>query len=485
MTEISKLHPQAIWENFDKLCAVPHPSGHLDKIQQFLLDWAAERGIEAFKDAGENIVMRKPATPGMENRKVVTMQAHMDMVPQKAKDSTHNFETDPIQPYIDGEWVKARGTTLGSDDGMGVATIMAVMEDKELQHGPIEGFITADEETTMYGVNHMEPGTLHGDYLMNLDNETEGEFVIGSAGGINLTAQLEYDPVAPQADAAVQIVLQGLKGGHSGLEINEGRANANKLMARVVRKAIADLGAELATWVGGNMRNAIPNNAEVVLAVPANKVEQLKQDVAHWGKVFCAEYEGIEDTIRIEAETIALPAERVPEEVQNKLVCAIGACHNGVLRFIPGIGDIVETSSNLAIVEIGSGKAFFKDLIRSSMRSQREYLEEVLTSCFCLAGMSVEVGGAYTEWQPALKNEMVDLMRTVYKDMYNEEAKVQVVHAGLECSIIGAMYPHMDIVSFGPTLRSPHTPNERCLINTVGKYYDFVKEVLKRVPAKQ
>ncbi|MBQ7634436.1 MAG: aminoacyl-histidine dipeptidase [Bacteroidaceae bacterium] len=484
MSEIKNLHPQAIWENFDKLCAVPHPSGHLEKIQQFLLDWAAERGIEAFKDAGENIVMRKPATPGMENRKTVTMQAHMDMVPQKAKDSTHNFETDPIQPYIDGEWVKARGTTLGSDDGMGVATIMAVMEDNELVHGPIEGFITADEETTMYGVTHMEPGTLHGDYLMNLDNETEGEFVIGSAGGINLTAELTYTPEVPQADAGVHIVLQGLKGGHSGLEINEGRANANKLMARVVHKAIADLGAELASWAGGNMRNAIPNNAEVVVAVPADKVGQLQQDVVKWGDVFRAEYEGIEDGIRIDAEPVSAPTERVPFEVQNKLVCAITACHNGVLRFIPGIGDIVETSSNLAIVEIGGGKAFFKDLIRSSMRSQREYVEEILTACFRLAGMDVETGGAYTEWQPALKNEMVDLMRTVYKDMYDEEAKVQVVHAGLECSIIGAMYPHMDIVSFGPTLRSPHTPNERCLIATVGKYYDFVKEVLKRVPEK-
>lgn len=484
MSEIKNLHPQAIWENFDKLCAVPHPSGHLEKIQQFLLDWAAERGIEAFKDAGENIVMRKPATPGMENRKTVTMQAHMDMVPQKAKDSTHNFETDPIQPYIDGEWVKARGTTLGSDDGMGVATIMAVMEDNELVHGPIEGFITADEETTMYGVNHMEPGTLHGDYLMNLDNETEGEFVIGSAGGINLTAELTYTLEAPQADAGVHIVLQGLKGGHSGLEINEGRANANKLMARVVHKAIADLGTELASWAGGNMRNAIPNNAEVVVAVPADKVEQLQQDVSKWGDVFRAEYEGIEDGIRIDAEPVSAPTERVPLEVQNKLVYAITACHNGVLRFIPGIGDIVETSSNLAIVEIGGGKAFFKDLIRSSIRSQREYVEEILTACFRLAGMDVETGGAYTEWQPALKNEMVDLMRTVYKKMYDEEAKVQVVHAGLECSIIGAMYPHMDIVSFGPTLRSPHTPNERCLIATVGKYYDFVKEVLKRVPEK-
>lgn len=484
MSEIRNLDPKAIWENFYLLTQVPHPSGHLEKIQQFLLDWAAERGIEAFKDAGENIVMRKPATPGMENCKIVTMQAHMDMVPQKAKNSNHNFETDPIETWIDGEWVKANGTTLGSDDGMGVATIMAVMEASDLKHGPIEGFITADEETTMYGVNHMVPGTLKGDCLLNLDNETEGEFIIGSAGGINLTAEKAYTPVAPTGGAAVKISLHELKGGHSGLEINEGRANANKLMARIVRKELKENGAELACWLGGNMRNAIPNSCDVVLVLPAEAVAAVKADVAHWAEVFKAEYEGIEDALMLEVADAEVAAEVVPAAEALTTVNAIAASQNGVMRFIPGIGDIVETSSNLAIVEIGGGKVFIKDLIRSSMRTQREYCEEVLTACFENAGMKVEVGGEYTEWQPALKNDLVDLMKKVYEEQFGAEPSVQVIHAGLECSIIGAMYPHMDIVSFGPTLRSPHTPNERCNIPSVAKYWQFVKAVLERIPQK-
>jgi len=482
--EMRNLEPKAIWENFYLLTQVPRPSGHLEKIQKFLLDWAKERGIEAFKDAGENIVMRKAATPGMEDRKVVTMQAHMDMVPQKAKNSTHNFETDPIETWIDGEWVKTRGTTLGADDGIGVATIMAVMEDDTLPHGPIEGFITADEETTMYGVNHMEPGTLHGDYLLNLDDEEEGQFIIGSAGGINLTAEATYVPVKANADAAVKISIHELKGGHSGLEINEGRANANKLMARILNKAIRTQDAALACWAGGNMRNAIPNSADAVVVLAAGKVSQLKEDVAKWAEVFKKEYEGIEDSLVVETFDEAVPAEVLAAADAKRFVNAIGAAQNGVMRFIPGIGSIVETSSNLAIVEIGEGKVFIKDLIRSSLRSQREYCEEVLTACFENAGMSVETGGAYTEWTPALKNELVELMGKIYKDMFGTEAEVQVVHAGLECSIIGAMYPNMDIVSFGPTLKSPHTPNERCLIPTVAKYWEFVKEVLKQVPVK-
>ena len=269
MSEIANLQPQAIWKNFDLLTQVPRPSGHLEKVQKFLLDWAASKGVKAFKDEAGNIIMRKPASAGMENRKMVTLQGHMDMVPQKTKDSTHNFETDPIQTYIDGDWVKAKGTTLGSDDGMAVATIMAVMEDDTLKHGPVEAFITADEETTMYGVNHMKADVIEGDILLNLDDETEGEMIIGSAGGVNMTATLEYKPQEVDAnDAAVKVTLHKLFGGHSGLEINEGRCNANKAMARLVQDAIANFEACLAEWKGGNMRNAIPSSAEVVLTLP-------------------------------------------------------------------------------------------------------------------------------------------------------------------------------------------------------------------------
>ena len=277
MSEVKNLEPQAVWRNFHALTQVPRPSGHLEKVQKFLLDWAAERGIEAFKDGGENIVMRKPATPGMENRKTAVMQAHMDMVPQKTTESAHDFEKDPIETYVDGEWVKARGTTLGSDDGMGVATIMAVMEAKDLEHGPLEALITADEETCMYGVNHLAADTLTGDILLNLDNETMGEFVVGSAGGVNVTATMEYKPAEAEADdVAVRLKVAGLRGGHSGLEINDNRANANKLMARLLYMAVRENEARLASWTGGNMRNAIPRESVAVVTLPADDVEGLQ-----------------------------------------------------------------------------------------------------------------------------------------------------------------------------------------------------------------
>ena len=485
MNDIQQLQPAAVWRNFYLLTRVPRPSGHLAQIQQFLLDWAREKGVEASMDGAGNILMRKPATPGMEDRKTVTLQAHMDMVPQKTKESTHNFETDPIDTYVDGEWVKARGTTLGSDDGMGVAAIMAVMEDGTLRHGPLEGFITADEESTMGGVNGMAADTLQGQILLNLDNETEGDMIIGSAGGVNLTATMEYRETDVEAgDVAVKVVLGGLRGGHSGLEINEGRANANKLMGRLVRDAIRDFAARLACWQGGNMRNAIPRDAEVVLTLPGENVAEFKLAVADWAETFKDEYGVVETALSLTCEETQLPAQLVPEEIQDNLVDAICACHDGVMRFIPAIPSIVETSSNLAIVEIGGGKAMFKALIRSSCDSQRENCAETLESAFAMAGMRVEFDGDYPAWQPNPDSEIVALMKDVYRDLFDAENNVQVVHAGLECGVIGAKYPAMDMVSFGPTLRSPHTPDERCHIPSVDKYWRFVVATLERIPQK-
>lgn len=485
MSEIKNLQPEAIWKNFYLLTQVPRPSGHLEKIQKFLLDWAAEKGVEAHQDAAGNILMYKAATPGMEDCKVVTLQGHMDMVPQKAADSAHDFENDPIQTYIDGEWVKAKGTTLGADDGMAVATIMAIMEDNTLKHGPLEGFITADEESTMGGVNDMEPGSLKGEILLNLDNETEGEFIIGSAGGVNMTATLSYKEVETDPeDGAVCVKLGGLYGGHSGLEINEGRANANKLMARLVQDAIANFEARLAYWKGGNMRNAIPREAEVVLTLPKENVAALKEVVDEWRETFTGEYGFVEKTLTLEVADVALPGQQVPEEVQDNLVNALCACHNGVYRFIPEVPAIVETSSNLAIVEIGGGECFFKILIRSSRDSMREALAETLESAFAMAGMKVELDGDYPAWQPNPQSEIVELMKQVYSDLFGTECSVQVIHAGLECGIIGAKTPGMDMISFGPTMRSPHTPDERCFIPSVEKYWRFVLATLERTPKK-
>ena len=486
MSEILKLQPEALWRNFHLLTQVPRPSGHLEKIQQFLLDWAKERNLDARLDNAGNILMYKPASPGMEDRKVVTLQGHIDMVPQKTPDSPHNFETDPIETWIDGDWVRARNTTLGADDGMAIATIMAIFEDDTLCHGPLEAFMTSDEETTMYGVEHMEDGLLKGDILLNLDNETHGELMVGSAGGINLTAELEFKPVAPDADdKAVRISLHGLRGGHSGLQINEGRANANKNLARVVADAIANFEARLAEWKGGNMRNAIPREAEAVLTLPAENVAALKETVEiEWQRDLFDEYGIVEPNLKIEVTEVPLPATLVPEEIQDNLVDSLLACHNGVLRFIPHLPTIVETSSNLAIVEIVDGHAFFKVLVRSSRDSMRQNCVDTLEACFSMAGMKVETDGAYPAWQPSPKSEIVELMESVYQDLFGEPAKVQVVHAGLECSVILSHCPNMDVVSFGPTLESPHTPNERCFIPSVDKYWRLVLETLARTPKK-
>lgn len=485
MSEIKNLKPECIWRNFDALTQVPRPSGHLEKVQQFLLDFAKNTGVEAFKDEAGNIVMRKPATPGMENRKTVILQAHMDMVPQKEKTSTHNFETDPIQTYIDGEWVRAKGTTLGADDGLGVAAIMAVMEAKDLKHGPIEALITADEETGMYGANGLPGGELEGEILLNLDTEQEGELIIGSAGGVDITATLDYQEAeSDKTDAAVKITIKGLKGGHSGLEICEGRGNANKMMVRIVREAIAEDEACLASWHGGNMRNAIPREAEVVLTLPKENVEDLKAIVAEYKETFNNEYKGIESDIEVVAEDVALPEMIVPQEIQDNLVGAIYAAHNGVWRYIPTMPEIVETSSNLAIVDIDGGKAAIKILARSSSETMKEDLSTSLESCFNMAGMKVEFSGAYGGWDPNTDSELIKVMRNIYKNLFNEEPTVQVVHAGLECSIILSKYPGLDICSFGPTLLSPHTPTERAHWPSTTKFWDLLVKTLEEIPAK-
>ena len=485
MSEIKNLNPECIWRNFDALTQVPRPSGHLEKVQHMLLEFAARVGIEAFKDAAGNIVMRKPASPGMENRKGIILQAHMDMVPQKSKESTHNFETDPIQTYVDGEWVKAKGTTLGADNGIGVAAIMAVMEDKNLVHGPVEGLITADEETGMFGANDLPEGELNGDILLNLDSETWGKFVIGSAGGVDITAKLEYKEVeTDKDDAAVKVVIKGLKGGHSGLEINEGRGNANKLMARFVLEAIAEYGARLATWHGGNMRNAIPFECETVLTLPKENVEALKEAVAEWCALFNNEYRTIEENIQFFAEDVEAPATEVPEEIQDNLLDAIYGCHNGVLRMIPVFPSVVETSSNLAIIDIEGGHAYFKLLARSSRESMRDYIATTLESTFSMAGMKVEMSGEYGGWDPNTDSEILQLLEKNYRELFNEDAIEQVDHAGLECSVILGKYPHLDVVSLGPTMRSPHTTSERCLISTVAPFWELLKKTMAEAPVK-
>ncbi len=482
---IRKLQPECIWKNFHALTQVPRPSGHLDKIRRFLLDFASQAGVEAFVDPAGNVVMRKPATPGMEHLKGVILQAHMDMVPQKALSSSHDFVNDPITTRIEGDWVYASDTTLGADDGMGVAAIMAIMEASDLRHGPLEALITADEETSMVGANALPAGELQGDILLNLDTEDEGEMVIGSAGGIDVTASLQYKDDTPDtSDVALKITVKGLRGGHSGLEIAAGRANANKLLARIVLDIIRNDCARLSSWHCGDMRNAIPFEGSVVITAPADNIADIREALTLWEETFNNEYRGIESSIRVIADDVPLPATVIPEEIQDNIVNAINACHNGVMRYIPSIPSIVETSSNLAIIDIESGSAVIKILARSASESQKENIASSLESCFSMAGMRVELSGEYQGWDPNPDSQMISIMQKIYEREFGNSPVVTVVHAGLECSIILSKYPHLDIVSFGPTLESPHTAKERCQISTMPKFWTLLVKTLEEVPAK-
>ncbi|MBQ3622208.1 MAG: aminoacyl-histidine dipeptidase [Bacteroidaceae bacterium] len=476
---IKDLEPRAVWKHFEALTQVPRPSGHLQKVQQFLLDFGKSINVETWQDEAGNIIMRKPATPGLEARKGIILQAHMDMVPQKTPDSTHNFETDPIKTVVKGDWLYADNTTLGADNGLGVAAIMAIMEDDTLQHGPLEALITADEETGMYGAFGLKGGELQGNILLNLDSEEEGVMYIGCAGGLDITATMQFMEETPyDGDVAVKVQLKGLRGGHSGLEINAGRGNANKLMARFVREAMDECAVGLSSWKGGNMRNAIPASCEAVLTLPQEGVEELKQIAARYQALYNSEYATIEEGITLTVEECELPETVLPEEIQDNLIDVILACHDGVLRFIPTIPDTVETSSNLSIVSIAEGEVQINILARSSCDTMKEFLALQLSSCFAMAGMKVELSGGYSGWQPNVNSPLLAALKKAYSNMFGKEPDVRVIHAGLECGIISTNYPGMDMVSFGPTLMSPHSPGERVEIATVEKFYSLVKALV-------
>lgn len=457
----------------------------MEKITKFLVDFGKGLGLESLVDEAGNVIIRKPATPGMENRKGVILQAHMDMVPQKNNDVVHDFTKDPIETYIDGDWVKAKGTTLGGDNGLGVAAIMAVLEADNLKHGPLEALITKDEETGMYGAFGLKPGTLKGEILLNLDSEDEGELYIGCAGGVDITATLEYKEEAPAADfVARKLTLKGLRGGHSGMEINEGRGNANKLLARIVHDLLIEFDSQLASFEGGNMRNAIPREAHAVLVFNPEDMDGLEEYIKEYEAQLNSEFAPIESGITLNFEEVPLPATVVPEEIQDNMVNVILACQNGAMRMIPTVPDTVETSSNLAIVTIAGGKAAVKILARSSCDTMKDFLADSLTACFAMAGMKVELSGAYSGWQPNVESPILKAMKASYRQQFGKEPLVKVIHAGLECGIIGAICPGLDMISFGPTLRSPHSPAERAFIPSVTKFYDFLVATLEQTPEK-
>ena len=478
--EIKNLHPLPVWNYFYDLTQIPRPTGHMKDVTAYILDFGQKQGLEVAQDEAGNVLIRKPATSGNENCKTVVLQSHLDMVPQKNSSVKHDFLTDPIDAYVDGEWVKARETTLGADNGIGVALMMAVLADKSLKHGPVECLFTVDEEVGMDGAFGLKADFLKGRILLNCDSEEEGELFVGCAGGADLNINFQYKKGAPliEGDVAVKITLTGLKGGHSGVDIHMGRANANKLMFRFLKDVIRNFGARLSFIEGGSMRNAIPREAVAVITLPNDNVEALWELVADHQELFRTEYAGIETGICFAAELTTQPSSLLPEEIQDDLINAIEGCQNGVINMLHDFPDTVESSSNLAIVKSSKGMIDVKILVRSSSESRKEALCSSLESIFSMAGARVEYGGAYGGWQPNINSPILKLMQETYQKLYNKKPSVKVIHAGLECGIIQGAYPDMDMISFGPDLKHPHSPDEAVHIGSVQKVWDFLVATL-------
>jgi len=481
---LAALKPALVWKHFARIVRIPRPSSHEEKIRAYVLDVARELGLERREDAAHNVYVRKPASPGMENRKGVILQAHLDMVPQKNNDKRFDFLTDPIDAYIDGEWVTADGTTLGADNGIGAAAILAVLEDDTLVHGPLEALFTATEETGMDGAFGLQPGLLQGDILLNLDSETEGELYVGCAGGLDANIAFDYKAAAaPAGDyRAVRLTVKGLKGGHSGIQIGCQRANANKVLFRFLNADKS--GLLLASVDGGGLRNAIPREAEAVVLVPAENREAFAGAVKAYERTIAAEFAGIEDTISIRAEECAMPADIIPAEVASKLIKAVAACPDGVVRMSTAMPGLVQTSTNLARVVSDGASVGLQCLLRSSVRSEKEALGEAIAAVFALAGARTELTGSYDGWNPDMTSPILKAMTASYEQLYGRKPAVTAIHAGLECGIIGSNYPGLDMISFGPTICYPHSPDEKVEIASVAKFYDFLVRTLANAPQK-
>lgn len=483
---ISELNPKSVWKHFYSLTQIPRPSKKEERAILFLEKFGKDLGLETIKDGIGNIIIRKPATPGMENRKGIILQAHIDMVPQRNSDKVHDFEKDPIQPRIVDGWVYATGTTLGADNGLGLAVAMAVLESKDLVHGPVEALFTVDEETGMTGARMLQPGIIKGDILINLDSEDEGELYVGCAGGLDATATFTYkNEKTPAGLAGYKLSVTGLKGGHSGMDIVLGRGNANKTIVRLLLPLIEEFGARVASIEGGSLRNAIPREAFAHLAIAASNEKGAKDLVSRHLAEIKSELSAHEPDLNIVLERADLPAEVIDAGTALKAVLAVYGSPNGVERMSDAMPGLVETSNNLAIVKSENGKIQVKCLMRSSVDSAKDILAQSLGSVFKLAGAEVEFTGGYPGWKPNMNSDILSTMKEVYKDLYGREPEVKAIHAGLECGILGGIYSNWDMISCGPTIRSPHSPDERVNIETVEKWWNYVIRVLEKAPVKK
>ena len=492
MSTLDGLEPGKPLQFFEEICNIPHGSGNTKKISDYLVDFANKRGLKYRQDESNNVIIFKSGSKGCEDLEPVIIQGHMDMVPQKNGDKVFDFEKDAIQAYVEenGEWVTADGTTLGADNGIGVATAMAILADKSVVHPPLEAFFTIDEETGMFGANALQPGWLKGKYLLNLDSETEGELYVGCAGGIDATATFAYQEVeTEEGDIALKVEVKGCKGGHSGCDIHLQRANAIKLLFRFLKEAVADYEARLACVEGGSLRNAIPREASAVITIPADSYQDVQDLVDRYEDLWLREYDGIETDLHFTAHEVECPKTEMPEDVQDFLIHAITLCPHGVYRVIPEAQDIVETSNNLAM--IATNTKIVNDqmvhvvevccLTRSSVESRKEELTSIIHSAFSLAGADVQFSGSYPGWKPNLKSRLLATMKETYEKEFGSEPRVIIIHAGLECGIIGAKYEGMEMISFGPTIEHPHSPDERVNIATVQKFYRFVLAALQQL----
>ena len=483
---IKDLEPKVVWGNFYGLTRIPRPSKHEGKVIEYLLNWGKEHNVEVFKDETGNVIFRAPATPGFENRRGVILQGHMDMVPQKTSDSSHDFLKDPIDAYIDDEWVTADRTALGADNGIGVAMGLAVLEDPSVQHGPVEVLVTYDEETGMTGATALKPGILQGDILINLDSEEEGELCVGCAGGLDVCAEFKYRKYNTKPGyKGLKLTVKGLQGGHSGMDISLYRANANKVMARILLPLMEVFGVQVVNFTGGSLRNAIPFEAEVETVVPAENLESVKKLIGNIFDEIKSEFIDSDPGAVLFVEDVPAAPKYIQGSVMLNAVKGLIACPSGVIRMNQTMPGLTETSINMAIVRTERGRISVHSLMRSAVDSAKAWLAQRVRCIFEIAGADeIEFKGGYSGWTPRLDTPMNRVMMEQYEKVYGTPMKIMATHGGLECALLGAKYPHWEMVSVGPTIKYPHSPDERVNIASVGRTWEYLKEVLKNVPEK-
>ena len=485
--EVRNLEPKVLWNKFTDLNAVPRPSKKEERVIAFMMKFGQELGLKTIKDEVGNVIIKKPATAGMENRKTIVMQSHLDMVHQKNNDTDFDFDTQGIEMYVDGDWVRAKGTTLGADNGLGVATIMAILESTTIAHPAIEALFTIDEETGMTGAMGLKGGLLEGEILLNLDTEEDDEIDIGCAGGVDVTAVAEYDEEDTPADAVgYTITVKGLNGGHSGMDIDKGLGNANKIMNRLLFNGFEDFGLQISTINGGSLRNAIPRESIAQVAIAPIYDEAFTFDMQEIINEIKAEFKTTEPNLEIVIEKSATtPTKVMPPMAQFYMVRSIYAAHNGVYRMSADFDNLVETSNNIAKITVVNGKLTVQCLTRSSVETSKFDLANALRSAFELMGCEVTFGGSDPGWTPNANSEILDVLTSIYEKQNGTKAHVVACHAGLECGILGINYPEMDMISFGPTIKGAHSPDERANIKSAQKYWKFVLEILENIPVKK